>query len=317
MVFSLLREDYGQMICLDSGAHSQYKEYVKRNPAKGKDFFESDTFWKYIDEYAAFVKLHEDQLDFYVTLDVIFNPELTWKVQKYLEDTHKLHPLPVFHSYEDFKWLRKYLDNYDYIGIGGIGQTVGKNTWIVTMGDPIFGIICDTPDRMPRVKTHGFAIASPELFVKYPWFSVDSASWVIYGRYGGIIIPRKVKGKYDYSIPPWLIKTSWRNHHINIQGTHIDNITEIQKKEFVQYFQKYNVSLGKSTFKTVKKNYILQENESWADKKKNIVEIIEEAGVCNDFQKRDDMNLYYFLEMEKQIPKYPWSWYNKTRRIFI
>jgi hypothetical protein len=306
------------MICLDSGAHSQYKEYIRKNPAKGKLFFESDIFWKYVDDYAAFIKKHINDFDFYVSVDVVYNSELSWKVQKYLENAHKLKPLPVFHCFEDFKWLKKYIDNYDYIGLGALAGKVGKNNWITAMGDPIFDLICDAPNRLPKVKVHGFAVASPEVFVKYPWYSVDSASWVIYGRYGGIIIPRKVKGKYDYSVPPWLIKTSWRNHHINIQGTHIDNITEIQKKEFVQYFAEKGYRLGKSEYKKVKEGYELRENEQWLDSKtKKEVEVIIERGVCNYFQARDDLNLYYFLDMEKQIPAYPWAWYNKTRRIFI
>ena len=305
------------MIMLDSGAHSLYKEFTKTAYKNDFSFYETDAFWKYVDEYAEFIKLHKDTVTTYINIDVIFNSELTWKVQKYLENTHKLHPLPVFHSYEDFKWLYKYIDNYDYIGIGGIGQTVGKKTWIKTMGDPIFNIICDTPDRLPRVKVHGFAIGAPELIVKYPWWSIDSASWVIYGKYGGIIVPRKTKGKYDYSIPPYLIKTSWRNWHINIPGTHIDNVTALQKKELVSYFEMRGLSLGISEYKKVEKGYKLKENEKWLDfKKKDEVEIIIEAGVCNDYRKRDDANLYFFLDMEKQIPEYSWAYYNKTRRLF-
>ncbi len=304
------------MLMMDSGAHSLYKEYTKTQGQNNFDFYETDTFWKYVDDYAEFIKIHKDTIDLYVSVDVIFQPELSWKVQKYLEDVHKLHPLPVFHSYEDFKWLYKYLDNYDYIGIGGIGQTVGKKTWIKTMGDPIFNIICDTPNRLPRVKTHGFAVAAPELIVKYPFFSVDSASWVIYGKYGGILVPKKIKGKYSYAIAPYLIKTSWKNHHKNIQGTHIDNITSIQKQEVLNYLQENNISLGESEFKTVKEGYKLQENESWFDRTKTKVEIIIKAGVCNSYQIRDDINLYYFLEMEKQVPSYPWSWSIKTKRLF-
>jgi len=307
------------MLFLDSGAHSLYKKHTmllgKRNDFR---FYETDEFWNYVNDYAEFIKENKDRIDIYVNVDVIFNPELTWKVQRYLEDFHKLHPLPVFHSNEDIKWFKKYLDKYDYIGVGGIGQTVGKTTWIRSVGDPVFSIVCDTPDRTPRVKLHGFAIASPELIAKYPWASVDTASWVIYGRYGGVIIPRKKNGKYDYTVPPWLIKTSWRNHHINIPGTHIDNVSDIQRKEFVRYFAEKGFVLGTSKYKKVSRDYELKENEQWIDrKKKDEVEIIIEKGVCNFHEIRDDLNLYYFLDTERNIPEYPWSWGIKTRRIFI
>lgn len=303
------------MLMVDSGAHSLYREYTRKNPAKAEIFFESDVFWNYVDDYAEFIKLHKNEIDIYVSVDVVYNSELSWKVQKYLENTHKLNPMPVFHCFEDFKWLKKYIDNYDYIGLGGLAGKIGKQTWVKVMGDPAFNLICDAPDRMPRVKTHGFAVASPELFVKYPWFSIDSASWVIYGKYGGIVIPRKKNGKYDYSLPPYLIKTSWRNHHINKPGTHIDNITEIQKRSLLEYLETRNICLGLSEYRQEEKDYRLKEWEFWLDKEKGIVEIIIENGVCNDYRKRDIVNLYYFLDMEKQVPDYPWPFYNKTRRL--
>ncbi len=305
------------MLLLDSGAHSLFKEKTKQkrfNVAQNDfSYYETDQFWEYVDSYAEFIKKHISTITAYVNVDIIRNAELTWKVQKYLEKTHKLKPLPVFHSHEDIKWLKKYIDNYDYVGIGGIGQFVSKNTWIQAMGNPIFDLICDTPNQLPRVKTHGFAIASPELFINFPFFSVDSASWVIYGKYGGVIIPKKTKGEYDYTKPPYLIKTSWKNHHINIQGTHIDNVTSIQREEFLNYFAYRNLPIGKSEFKDVQSNYKLREGETWFTKGK-IVEVIIEEGLCNSYQIRDDANLYYFLDMEKQAKPYPWPWHNKIRR---
>lgn len=303
---------------IDSGAHSLYKKYTKQKHENSFGFYETDEFWNYVDKYAEFIKQHINEITLYVSVDIIFQPELSWKVQKYLEDVHKLHPLPVFHSYEDFKWLYKYIDNYDYIGIGGIGQTVGKNTWIKSMGDPIFNIICDTPNRLPKVKVHGFAIGAPELILRYPFASVDSASWVIYGKYGGCIIP-KIKGKdtYDYTKPPWLIKTSWRNWHINKPGTHIDNVTSIQRKEFIRYFEQRGFCLGKSEYRLVPEGYALQENEQWLDRQdRKEVEIIAEPGLCNNYLQRDHLNMLYFLDMERNAPAYPWSWSTKTRRLF-
>lgn len=159
-------------VSIDSGAHSLYNKYT-RGKERSFDFYESDEFWKFVDGYASFIKEHKDEISLYVSVDVIFNAPLSWKVQKYLEDTHKLNPLPVFHVGEDFKWLKKYIDNYDYIGLGGLGQTTSKTMWIKGMGDPAFSMICDDKGY-PRVKTHGFAMTSPELIIDYPWASVDS-----------------------------------------------------------------------------------------------------------------------------------------------
>ncbi len=297
------------MLCLDSGAFSIWSEMHK----KGKNL-EGKELIAYIDRYAEFVYKHKETIDIYINVDIPFSPEQTWKNQQYLEKTHKLKPLPVFHPGEDFKWLRHYVERYDYIGIGVMGaSTVGKNSWISSVGDRVFDFICDTPDRLPKVKTHAFAAASPEIFVRYPWMSIDSASWVIYGKYGGVIIPKKIKGNYDYTKPPYLIKTSWKNHHINIPGTHINNVTSIQREEFLSYFAYRNLPIGKSEFKDVPTNYKLKERETWF-KKGKVVEVIVEEGLCNSYRIRDDANLYFFLDMEKQVKPYPWPWFNKIRR---
>ncbi len=301
------------MIMVDSGAFSIWNEMQK----KGK-ILEGDELWAYCDRYAAFIKENIDQISVYVSVDIPFSPQLTWETQQYLEKVHNLHPMPVYHPDEDIKWLKKYIDNYDYVGLGALGaSSVGKQTWVRNTADPAFNLICDTPDRLPRVKVHCFALASPELFCRYPFFSIDSASWVIYGKYGGVLIPKIIgNNTFDYTKPPWLIKTSWRNWHRFKEGTHIDNVSSIQRKEFLRYFSIQGFTLGKSEYKKVPQGYKLSENEKWLDKKtKTDIEIIIERGLCNDFQQRDDLNLIYFLDMEKSVPEYPWPWKIKTRRL--
>lgn len=153
---------------LDSGAFSLFSQ-VRTSTADAKrgktDFswYESREFAAYMDRYAAFVKENLDVLDVYATVDVIFNPELTWKAQKYLEKKHGLKPLPVVHFGSDLSWLRKYLDaGYDYIAFGGSAQNVGPELYI-QWADRVFDVVCDTPDRMPRCKVHGFAVTGLKL----------------------------------------------------------------------------------------------------------------------------------------------------------
>ena len=112
---------------LDSGAHSLYtKEVMKKEHVEGYSFYESKEFWDYVDNYAQFVRENKSFLSVYVNVDVIFNPELTWKVQKYLETNHELSPLPVIHYGADLKWVKRYMDDYEYIRFGGLGQEVTK-----------------------------------------------------------------------------------------------------------------------------------------------------------------------------------------------
>ena len=161
-------------LMLDSGAHSLYMSEVLHKD-NNYAFFESDAFWQYIDAYCAFLKENKDHFAVYVNVDVIFNPEMSWKVQKYMEDTYKLNSIPVFHPGEDLKWLKKYLDNYGYIGIGGLGQRAMKGRWLADTGEPAWNLICNEKG-IPRIKVHGFAMTSPELIIEFPYFSVDSVT---------------------------------------------------------------------------------------------------------------------------------------------
>lgn len=298
-------------IFLDSGAHSIYQLLLKNKEKEG--YKHSKELWKYIDNYAEFVKKNEHLLELYVNVDIIFDPEMTWEVQKYLEQNHGLKPLPVFHPGEDFKWLKLYLDNYDYIGLGGVGQ-ITKSYWMHTVGDPAFDLICDTKNRLPRCKVHGFAMTSPELMTKYPFFSVDSTSWVQYGKYGMIVVPRSKNGKYDYTKSPWALAVSTQSKKITKEGTmHLDNLTNQYKKYVQDYLNEKGFILGKSEFKNVHNLYKLKLNEHWADKSKGLVEIIIEKGLCNSHELRDKLNLLYFFDLEKSIPEWPWPWERKIR----
>jgi hypothetical protein len=61
----------------------------------------------------------------------------------------------------------------------------------------------------------------------------------------------------------------------------------------------------------------LQENERWAEKKpadksaEREVEIILTPGISNKYQLRDEMNIIYFLDLEKSMPKWPWAFEKK------
>lgn len=302
-------------VMIDSGAHSLFVKYKAQ-----LNFYESDEFWEYVDTYAEFIKANQDHIAVYVNVDIIRNAELTWKVQKYLEDTHKLNPLPVFHTGEDFKWLKKYIDNYDYIGLGGLGQKGGKTRWMKTIGDPAFSLICPSPDYIPIRKFHGFAMTSPDLISDYPWYSVDSSSWVSAGKYGMVIIPPFKNGKYDYTISPYFLNISTMPNRRK-ELDHIDHRPLFHQKEFYKYFADKGFIFGKSEIKDVDEGYVLKDNEKWLDRKtKTKVEIIVERGLCNDHRLRDQINLQYYLDLEAQAPSWPSPWRKKdkikTRRLF-
>ena len=60
----------------------------------------------------------------------------------------------------------------------------------------------------------------------------------------------------------------------------------------------------------------------WFEKKpvdksaKREVEIILEEGISNRYQLRDEMNIIYFMDLEKSMPKYPWSFQKGQNGLF-
>lgn len=295
---------------IDSGAHSLYtREIIKMDHTKGYEYYDTDEFYDYVDEYASFVKKNKKYIDVFVNVDVIFNPEKTWEIQTYMEEEHNLRPLPVVHYGSDIKWVFKYMDKgYDYIGIGGLGQEVTSSIY-TEWADKLFDAICDTKDRTPMIKTHGFALTAFKLMLRYPWWSVDSTTWLVKSRHGKVCIPAydQTNKKWRYDIPPLDVGVSNRDPgQDRNSGLHIRTLSPEIKKIINLYLEKKNYVIGRSSFKTKNKDrYELKENERWVKiGDKPFVEVIEEEGLCNSYIMRDELNIIYYLELEKHI-KYP------------
>lgn len=84
----------------------------------------------------------------------------------------------VYHQHEDLKWLDKIREHLPYIGISPANDVSMPQK--LSFMDSCYARIRDT------VKTHGFAVTSPDQLYRYPLFSADSSSWVSAGRYGTI-----------------------------------------------------------------------------------------------------------------------------------
>lgn len=292
-----LKSSGGQMkpapavdLFLDSGAFSAFTQGVEIN----------------LDEYCAFIKEHKKHLTVYANLDVIGDPAGTWANQKEMEK-QGLNPLPCFHYGEDPKWLIRYLKaGYEYIALGGMVpiSTKDLSSWL----DKIFGeYLCDA-DGMPKVKVHGFGLTSLRLMLRYPWFSVDSTSWVVTGRMGSVYVPKMRNGKYIYGEDSWKIVVSTRSPSKKEAGKHIDTLSRMEKRVVLDYFEEKGYRLGESSFRSVSEKYELQDGEKWNGKAANgqrEVETIIEPGLCNDYKLRDELNIIYFLDLEKSMEKWP------------
>lgn len=255
---------------LDSGAFSAWSKGVKID----------------IDEYIAFIKKHKKYLEAYAVLDEIGDPVKTLENQKYME-SKGLSPLPCFHYGEDIKYLKEYVENYDYIALGGMVPI--STTQLIQWLDMLFTEYLCNAKGMPRLKVHGFGLTSIPLLIRYPWYSVDSTSWVLTGRFGAVFVPKKKGNQYLYNEIPLKINVSNRSSKVQEAGQHITTFSQTEKKVIFSYFEEKGFSLGKSEFGSDGK------------------EIIIEAGLSNDYKKRDELNIFYFLDLEKNLPQWPWA----------
>jgi hypothetical protein len=271
-----------------------------------------------IHKYITFVQQNIDVLDVYANLDVIGDPEATLKNQKIMESVG-LSPLPCFHYGEPVKYLQYYIQNYDYIGLGGL---VGiKRSDLSFWLDLLFSkYICDERGY-PKVKVHGFGISSVMIILRYPWYSVDTTSWHLIGRVGRLYIPRFYRGKYDYLKNSWRIMIAQKSILVKEKGRHFKTLSAMEQKVVLDYIHSKGFTMGSSEFRLESEKYELKENERWVGMKtvdgKREVERIIEPGLSNQVMQRYELNAIYFLDLERELnihKPYPWPFEAKKYR---
>lgn len=251
------------LMFLDSGAYSAHRKGVNIN----------------IHEYIDFIKQY--RFDWYANLDVIGDAEGTLKNQKIMEKAGLL-PIPTFHAKEDFKYLKRYVDGYDYIALGGVAQLAKKaEAWM----EECFDIICDK-QGYPKTKVHGFAVTSNKLMFKFPWYSVDSTSWLMSSSNGVILIPQTKNGKKLYEKTPVKVVISEKNPKKEIRGAHLNTMSPVQKDILEDYIRMKGF-----------------DPDELRDPKNHKI--------------RDAFNVEYYFDVQKNIPPYPTIYQRKIKRTLI
>lgn len=214
----MMRED-GVRVFLDSGAFSAYFGGVEIN----------------MDNYCNYIKSNEDIIEVASVLDGIGDPLKTYQNQTYME-AQGVRPLPCFHYGEDVRYLQHYVENYDYITLGGMVpiSTPQLKFWL----DDIWDKYLTDASGKPKIKVHGFGMTALPLMKRYPWYSVDSSSWVQIANFGNILLPwnnsilsvsnesptMKHKGKNYYNMTP--MEKAAVLEKIEAQGFTIDRLSD-------------------------------------------------------------------------------------------
>lgn len=290
---------------MDSGAHGLYNRHAKMKGvdgynlrsspellAKRYQYYTTKEFYQYVDEYAKFIKDNLSSIDFYVNVDAIFHPELSYTVLKYLENEHGLEPIPVLHYNTPLKWIEKHIEEgYTFIGLGGLGQDATRQDY-ARWADRVYDLLCSTPDRKPVIKTHGFAMTSWSLLVRYPWWSVDSASWVKSSAYGTIYVPHMRGGKFVYDEQPYSIAVSAQASSMKDGGKHITKLSKAERSVIGAWLEHCKVGMGTTD---------AQGNEI-------------EYGITSHWGARARANLLYYDGLAKSVPEWPWAFHRRPRQ---
>lgn len=208
-----MRED-GAKIFLDSGAFSAYTLGAK---------IHLPTYVDYIKRNMDIFRV-EDGVLMVAVLDGIGDPLETYRNQLTMEALG-VKPMPCFHAGEDERYLEWYIQNYDYISLGGM---VGSSTkqlmlWLDRVWDKY---LVDGAGK-PRLKVHGFGITSIPIMERYPWWSCDSSSWIQAGSFGSIVTPE---------FGPIAISDKSPQRHD--AGMHLSTLTPAEQDKVLQALEK-------------------------------------------------------------------------------
>lgn len=165
-------QNNGIRVLLDSGAFSF------RDTLASDDL---DLVDRFATTYAKWVSTRRDAFDFYVNLDYVRDASACWKMQMLLE-RKGLRPVPVFHGDSSLDWMQRYIDRgHKLIGLGTLGSG-----WSTTVKYKFYDRCFNLCERQ-GVSLHGFAVTGSSMF-RFPWYSVDSASWLKAAVFGAIIL---------------------------------------------------------------------------------------------------------------------------------
>lgn len=203
MVERIRRE--GRKVFLDSGAFSAFSLGVEVDLPRYCDYIHAN----------ADIIEHVDGQPLASVLDAIGSADGTWFNQRAMED-RGVRPLPCYHYGEPDEVLQYYIQNYSYITIGGMVpiSTPQLKLWL----DRIWKDYLTDDDGRPLVKVHGFGLTSLPLMLRYPWYSVDSSTWVQWAANGMVLVPGTT-GQVDVS------NLSSRR---KIRGQHMDSVSPIE-----------------------------------------------------------------------------------------
>jgi hypothetical protein len=117
--------------------------------------------------------------------------------------------IPVHHYGDDDVYLKKYLDNVEYIGLGGMAKLTAKSR--IASLDYLWKEFLLVNLDESRCRVHGLGITDDSIMLRYPWYSFDSARAGITANSGSIMLPQ-FKQNVNYSSLSTVYLSQRRDH---------------------------------------------------------------------------------------------------------
>lgn len=171
-------------LIIDSGAFSAW------NNGNVIDIHEYLKFCKSLPESCIFVNLDVIPKTGSSSKEVDKCCEAGFENFKFLSG-HLKNVLPVYHYKDPIEWAFKYLEYVDYLGISPANDTPEevKQSYL----NYFFSHVPLT------TRTHAFGYTSAFGMNKYPFYSVDSTTWMVSARYSRAVFYHR--HRMDFSIP--------------------------------------------------------------------------------------------------------------------
>lgn len=209
----------GAKIFLDSGAFSAWTMNVTLSLPDYCDYIKRNIDILRIEDGAVMASV----------LDGIGDPLQTYRNQLQMEELG-VRPLPCFHFGEDERYLEWYVQNYDYITLGGMVRksVPDLRRWL----DRIWERYMIDGSGRPKLKVHAFGITSIPIMEEYPWYSCDSSSWIQAAAFGSVITPEYGPIKVSDKSPS---RHDWGQHLSNFMPQDQARVNELLEQQGFSY----------------------------------------------------------------------------------
>lgn len=180
--------------------------------------------------YITYCQREGFRFDCYANFDYDTDPRIVYRMQESLE-ARNIYPFPVVHFADgSLPWFRKYLDlGYLFIGISrGIRRKDREG------GLRFFEKIFQIAKVYPKVCLHGFGITDINLALRFPWYSIDSSTWIKATALGNIFvlvnsklemihITTRAAGNHSSFDPGWKVQVEKRGFDYDLMRQHTDD----------------------------------------------------------------------------------------------